>query len=324
MKKLLAVLLCLTFLTGCSRRPTRFSAVYTDVFDTVTEFTAYCQSSEEFEKYSGQLHGELLRLHGIFDIYSYCDGINNARSLNEAGEPIVIPAELMEVIASGLSWYDETGGKLDLALGSVLRLWEDCREKGVLPDDSELKARAEHISPENIVIEGETCYLSDPETSLDFGALAKGYAAEKCAEMLEGAGLSDFAISCGGNVVTRGKKPSGSWEIAVEDPNGGFAATVKVSGLAVVTSGDYQRFYEVDGVRYHHIIDPDTLYPASLWRSVTVVSPSSAEADALSTALFCLDLETGRELCKNHGAEAMWIDKDGNVTETDGFGELKK
>lgn len=309
---------------GCSATPKRYSAVYPDVFDTLTEFTAYCSSQEEFDEISGAVHAELFRLHEIFDIYSDY-GFPNAKVLNDsAGSPVEVHDEVIELIESAKTWHEKTSGKLNIALGSVLSVWHDCREREVLPDRETLNYLAEHCDIENILVDGNYVTLLDPEMSLDFGALAKGYAAEKAAEAAVSAGAESFALSVGGNVVTYGKKPSGKWEIGIENPDGGLITTVKVAGECVVTSGDYQRYFEVDGVRYHHIIDPDTLYPAALWRSVTVISNSSAEADALSTALFCMDYEAGAKLAKEYGAEVMWVAADGEITRSEGFKDYER
>ena len=319
----LIILAALTLFSGCNAAPKRFSAVYTDVFDTVTEFTAYCESEEEFESLSEALHAELLRLHGIFDIYDLAEGINNAKSLND-GVKGDYPPELCELVSFGVSMCELSGGQLNIALGSVLSLWSDCREKGVLPDADELLKRAEHCDIEKINLNGGEPSLEDPEMSLDFGALAKGYAAEKATEFLHGLGAERFALSLGGNISVSGEKPDGKWEIGVQSPDGGILTVLKISDLSVVTSGDYQRYYEVDGVRYHHIIDPKTLYPAKLWRSVTVVSKSSKEADALSTALFCLDLDSGKEMLEKFSAEAVWVSYDGEVVRSKGFESYEK
>ena len=323
-ERLLVVVLCLAVFCGCSPTPKRYSAVYPDVFDTLTEFTAYCSSQEEFDRISGEVHAELFRLHEIFDIYNDY-GFPNVKVLNDnAGSPVEVHDEVVELIDSAKVWHEKTSGRLNIALGSVLSLWHECREAEVLPDPDELLRRAEHCDISKIVIDGNNVTLTDPEMSLDFGALAKGYAAQRAAEAAVSAGADSFVLSVGGNVVTRGQKPSGKWEIGIEDPEGGILTTVKVAGECVVTSGDYQRYFEVDGVRYHHIIDPETLYPAALWRSVTVITDESAVADALSTALFCMDFEAGSQLAAEYGAEVMWVSADGTLTRTEGFKDYEK
>ena len=327
MKKIFSIICAaLVLLSGCQPTPKRYSAVYTDVFDTMTEFTAYCGSQEEFDKLSDAAHGELLRLHKIFDIYNPYDGVANTYLLNSAedGTAVEVAPELLELIASAKEWYELTGGRLNAAMGSVLSLWHDCREAGVLPDTDELKRRAGHCDFGDVVIESGTVILNDPELSLDFGAFAKGYAAEKTAQLLEDMGCENFVLSVGGNVVTRGEKDTGKWQIGVENPDGGILTAVKISDAAIVTSGDYQRYFEADGVRYHHIIDPETLYPASLWRSVTIICGDSGTADALSTALFCMPLEEGKALLERFGAEALWVDANGGVTRTEGFNSYEE
>ena len=324
MKKLLCVAAALLMLTGCEAYPKRFSATYTDVFDTVTEFTAYCGDEEEFEVLSEAVHGELKRLHEIFDIYNSYEGLDNAKTLNDAaGNSVALPEELVGLIDSGIKWHTLSGGRLNIAFGSVLSEWHRCREEGVLPDPELLKELADHCDISLVETDGNSAALGDPAMSLDFGAMAKGYAAQKAAELAESLGGKSFALSVGGNIVTRGEKPSGKWEIGIQDPDGGILTTVKVAGEAVVTSGDYQRYYEVGGVRYHHIIDPNTLYPASLWRSVTVIAENSADADALSTALFLMPLDEGRALAEKFGAEALWVSPDGTVTRTEGFSDYE-
>ncbi len=321
MKRLIAVLAAAVIFAGCAARPERYGAVYTDLFDTVTEFTAYCSSREEFDRLSGICYGELKRLHEIFDIYSESETYG-AASLN-AGKEGDCPAELYELTEQGINWHSLTGGRLNIALGSVLSLWHDCREKGILPDPDELRSRAGHCDIGKIKLEGGRVRLEDPEMSLDFGAVAKGYSAQKTAELLINSGAESFALNVGGNVITYGEKPSGKWEIGIESPDGGIFTTVKVAGECVVTSGDYQRWYEVDGVRYHHIIDTETLYPAALWRSVTVITDDSAEADALSTALFCMPYDDGRALAEKFGAEVLWISPDGEAKRTEGFSDYE-
>ena len=184
---------------------------------------------------------------------------------------------------------------------------------------SELEQAADHIRFDEIVIDADasTVFIQDAEMSLDVGAVAKGWATQRVAEKAP-AGL---LISVGGNVCATGpKQGEHPWVIGIQNPDGGdYLHTIYVTGGCVVTSGDYQRTYTVDGEKYHHIIDPDTRMPAAYWRSVSIVCADSALADALSTALFLLPLEEGKALAARCGAEALWIDKEGNEFMTSGF-----
>lgn len=326
MKRVLSLCLCVLITVlcfcSCSGEKTKYNAVYTDVFDTVTEFTAYCYSEEEFNKAAEAMHAELLRLHKLFDIYNTYDGVKNVRTLQDnPGAGLRGVPELGALVGLGKEYYSLSGGKLNIALGTVLHIWHEYREKGTgVPSAAELRKAAEHTdiskvsaSPDGIVA------IFDPELKLDLGSIAKGYASGLAAKVIKDLGVTDFALNIGGNVVTSGEKPNGKWVIGVQDPDEGIFAKVKVSGESVVTSGDYQRFYEYEGVKYHHIIDPETLFPADRYRSVTVICEDPAEADALSTALFLMPLEEGRALAKSRGAEALWIMPDKSSVRTDGF-----
>ena len=227
--------------------------------------------------------------------------------------------------------FGTTGGKVNVAMGSVLKLWHDARSDGIndpvnakLPDRSALESAAEHTDLDAVVIDdaASTVFITDPRLRLDVGAIAKGWAVQQVAEKMP-AGL---LISVGGNVCATGPKDeSGTpWVVGVQDPAGGdsYLHTLYVTKGSVVTSGDYQRTYMVDGKLYHHIIDPVTLYPSEYWRSVTVVCDHSGWADALSTALFLLPLEEGQELLAQFDAKAMWVNADGEIFYSPGFQEM--
>ena len=190
-----------------------------------------------------------------------------------------------------------------------------------------LRAAAEHTDPEAVVIDEErsTVYLADPAMSLDVGAIAKGYAAQRVCDSARARGVESLLLSVGGNVCAIGSRLGADdpWPVGVENPfpgEGGYLHTLRIAGQNLVTSGSYQRYYTVDGRDYHHIIDPDTLMPADDFASVTVLADDSGKADALSTALFNLPYEAGKELAESlEGVEAFWVEPDGTEHCTDGF-----
>lgn len=333
MKKALSAVLLIAFLIGlcsCAKTEKRYTATSFEYFDTVTNIVGYAASEEEFDNTKNYIFSELEKYHRLYDIYNSYDGIANIKTINESRSPVKVDGDIINLIEYGKNIYSLTDGKTNIAMGAVLSIWHDCREDGTrLPERKELLYASEHCNPDDIVIDkaSGTVFLSDEEMSIDVGALAKGYAAEMIAESLREKGISGYLISIGGNVCAVGAKPDGKqWTVGIEDPFGdGFCETVGVCDVSVVTSGSYQRYFELDGVRYHHIIDPDTLFPENRFVSVTVISGNSALADALSTALFNMNIEQGKALVASlEDTHAMWLTADGEKLCSDGFKEFIK
>ena len=308
MKKLLAVLTLACLLTGCAAgaaggKPTVYESTYLTLFDTVTVIRGRAESQAAFTETAQGIHDTLLRHHQLFDIYNDYEGMNNLKTVNDqAGvAPVEVDGDIIRLLRECREFYDATGGKVNVAMGGVLALWHDARTAGLddpanaaLPDRAALENAAAHMDFDAVVIDEDasTVFISDPETRLDVGAVAKGWSAQRAAENAP----EGLLISVGGNIC--------------------------VTGGSVVTSGDYQRTYLVDGEYYHHIIDPETLMPSRYWRSVTVVCADSGIADALSTALFLLPQDEGQSLLTRYNAEAMWLDADGGEFFSQGFREL--
>ena len=328
---LLCVLLLLNPLSGCSGFK-RYSVTYADVFDTVTTFTAYSRSRDEFDALAEKLHQQLMEDHRRFDIYHEYPGMVNLCTVNRmAADGVAVDAELMELLCFGKEMYTLSGGKLNIALGAVLALWQDARENAAddpasaaPPEADSLRAAAEHCDITCLDLNRETGTVSflDPSLRLDVGAIAKGWAQARAKEILEASGISAWLLNMGGSVCCGGTKPDGSpWTIGLEDPldKGAPMRTFLLTDRCAVTSGVDQRYYLVGDTRYHHLIDPDTSYPGTLYTQVTVLLPDPALADALSTALFLLDPAQGTALASELGAEAFWIMPDGSTAKTDGF-----
>ena len=357
---LLAAALSLSLLAGCGSTsgstassaadgPQRYSTVFYDVFDTVTQVIAYCDSEEEFTAQMDALHADLVEYNQLYDIYNDYDGVTNIKTINDnAGiAPVTVDDKILGMLELAQTMYDTTGGKLNIALGSVLNIWHNYREAALaddndsnnqLPTQEELDAAAQHCDIANLIIDedAKTVYLADPAMSLDVGSVGKGYAVEQAAQAAEARGLTSALISVGGNLRAIGTKPDGSqWVGGVENPwnssevyttGSSTVAAVKMSDLSLVTSGDYQRYYVVDGKRYHHLIDPDTLFPAAYFNGVTVLCSDSGLADCLTTGLFCQPLEDGMKIVESlDGVEAMWCTPDQQVITSSGWdSHLKK
>ena len=339
MKRIFALVLVLLLLAGCAapapeaNTTQQYTATFLTLFDTVTTIIGRAESEEAFKETSQTIHDDLLRYHELFDIYNDYDGINNIKTINDnAGiAPVKVDKAIIDLLLDCKEYYDLTGGKVNAAMGSVLRLWHDARNDGIndpqnasLPDMEALQEASRHTGFENVVIDeaASTVYLSDPEASLDVGAIAKGWATQRAAENAP----AGMLISVGGNVCATGPKLTDGtpWVIGIQDPDQADKNlhTVFITKDSVVTSGDYQRTFWVDGKAYHHIIDPETLMPATYWRSVSIICPDSGLADALSTALFLMGREEGEALAKECGAEVLWVDISGQEYMTPGFEEI--
>ena len=191
----------------------------------------------------------------------------------------------------------------------------------------DLQAAAEHCNIDDIVIDEEksTVFLADPKMSIDVGAVAKGYAVERIAQELIAKGVNNYTLNIGGNIRTIGAKADGKgWVAGIQNPDifseDKYLLKVAVADTALVTSGTYQRYYYVGDVKYHHIIDPETLMPKNNFDSVSIITPDSGVADALSTACFNLSLEAGQALIASlENTEAMWVLADGTEVYSEGF-----
>lgn len=339
MKRIFICLLALCLLLcGCSAEQparTQYTATFLDLFDTVTSVVGFGETEEAFQAQAQAVHDDLLFYHRLFDIYNDYDGINNLKTINDqAGiAPVSVDPAIIRLLTDCRQYYDLTGGKVNAAMGSVLQLWHDARNDGIrdpanakLPERSALAAAAQHMDFDSIVIDeaAGTVFITDPLVQLDVGAIAKGWATQKAAD----AAPEGMLISVGGNVCATGPKDDQgtAWVIGIQNPDGSGSNvhTIYVKSGCVVTSGDYQRTYRVDGKQYHHIIDPETGMPSAYWRSVTVVAEDSALADALSTALFLLPLEEGQALAERCGVQAFWIDANAQEFMTPGFREMIK
>ena len=348
-----AVLALCLLLSGCAATgttsPQRYSVTWWDVFDTVTVISGYADSEADWNTQMAALHADLLRYNQLYDIYNHYDGMTNLADVNAgaAAAPVTVGDEIMNLLTFAQEMYQATDGACNAAAGAVLRYWHDARTAAgdgaevsadILPKTADLQAAAAHCNMDDLILNQNTgtVYFADPELQLDVGSIGKGYAVEQCAQAAEARGLTSALLNVGGNVRAIGTKPDGTqWTGGVENPwnasevyttDSLFGAAINMSDMALVTSGDYQRYFVVDGKRYHHIIDPDTLWPAAYYNGVTVLCPDSGMADCLTTALFCMPLEEGQKLVESlDGVEAMWCTPDKQATTSSGWdSHLKK
>lgn len=311
MKKLLVIILLSLTICGCSNTNELTQYKETTInagFDTIFTLVAYTSSQEEFDGYFTSMRDNLYHYHELFDKYDDYDGINNIKTINDnAGvSPVVVDQVIIDMLLMAKEYYTLTDGYFDVTIGAVLEKWHYCRDQaetngyGCVPTTEELQSADEHTGWDLIQIDtiNNTVYITDPLASLDVGGIAKGYAVELVAQKLESDGLTYGAINGGGNVRTINSKPDGSaFTVGITNPDNRGGDSIDIlsfdTSYAFVTSGDYERYYiDEYGNRYHHIIDPFTLYPSKSARSVTIIYPNSAIADILSTACFVMDYQT--------------------------------
>ena len=347
MKKLISLFcLCillgqLVFLTGCPKTAQTAEnkpkgMVYFTYFDTVSYIYSYANDTQEqFEANCSAVSGILGDYHNLFDIYYEYSGINNLCTINKnaGGDPLPVDERLIEFLLYAKELYTLTSGEMNVMMGAVLRPWHDCRtsasedpKNATIPDIDDLMERSTHtdINSLEIDIDNKTVRITDPKASIDVGALGKGYATEMAAKYLKDKGISGYVLNIGGNIRIIGTKNDGSgWMTGIKDPNdpdNAYASYTELANTSCVTSGIYERYFTVNGVQYHHIIDKDTLMPSEHFSSVTILTEHSGLADALSTALFCMSYEDGARLVESiEGVEVLWIFNDGTQKHTSGY-----
>ncbi len=339
-RRVTALVLCIAALLlsfcGC-KKTEKFSGSFLDTFDTVITLSGYAHDATEFNEYAAACHASFKHYHELFDIYNTYPGINNIKTINDnAGvEPVKVDGEIIKLLQSAVDYYRQTNGKTNIAMGSLLSVWHNYRERALadpasaaVPSKAILTAASGSMDINDIVIDADksTVFITDSGLKIDVGAIAKGYACQRVADELKNMGFENFVINAGGNVYAAGKPDESGvdkWSVGVKNPDtSGMASTVdslSVRDAAVVTAGGYQRYYTVEGKDYCHIIDPDTLMPGDKYMSVTVIAPDSALADYMATTLYLTDYEEGVILCRRMGVDALWITDSGNMLFTDGY-----
>lgn len=332
------ILLLLNTAACGSAEKMRYEGEFLELFDTVTRIIGYAESKEEFSEYVQLIHDELEVYHELYDIYNNYEGVNNIKTINDnAGiGPVKVDRRIIDLLLFSREIHAMSDGKMNVAMGAVLKIWHEYRESGI--DDPEhaetppmelLLAASEHIDITGMVIDEEnnTVYLKDPKMSLDVGGIAKGYAVEQVSRYIMEQGFTDGLISVGGNVRSFGYKGKNQelWSIGVQNPERGGPdlITVYITDRSLVTSGDYIRYYTVNGKRYHHIIDPETLMPSEYFTAVTIICEDSGMADALSTMIFNMPFKQGMEYIEGlENTEAVFVLSDGTIKYSSGFQAL--
>jgi thiamine biosynthesis lipoprotein len=297
-----------------STQPTELRTFSTFLFDTYIEIKAACDQA-----LLDELNERLIFFEETFSRTR--EGSDISRINAAGGAPVEVHEETATLISQSLVFSELSGGLFDISIGAVSGLWDFT--EGVVPDAAVLAEAVTHVDYRGIDVSGTTVTLADPAARLDLGGIAKGYAADEMARLLREADCESALINLGGNVYALGLKPDGSsWSVGIQDPQqprGALKAVAAARDLSVVTSGPYERGFEVDGVSYHHILDPRTGYPVQTdLASATIFSELSLEGDALTTCCFLLGQTAALELLRaRSGVDALLVDLAGEVLMTD-------
>lgn len=315
----------------------KYDYSFYQTFDTSITYIAYKSNKTEFDEESRFVEEEFTRLHKLYDNFHSYEDLVSVKEVNDmAGKgPVKVDKDLFNLVKFSIDNYEKTLGKVNIAMGRTIKLWTDARNENqdsgssevempenddkdiVLPSPEAIKDSGEHMDIKDIVLDekNQTIEIKDPDMLIDLGAVGKGYATEIVAQKLIDRGVKYATINAGGNVRSIGTPGDGrtKWGVGIQNPEAkskDFLEVLFTGPVSVVTSGDYQRYFEKDGVRYHHIIDPKTLYPGGDYNSVSILTENSGLADYLSTAMFLSTKEEAEEILENYPeVGVLWYSK---------------
>lgn len=324
----LAVLMTITLLVGCSKSkvPTEPISKTALVLGTVCTIKLYDSDDTAI------IDKAIARLSELEDILSINKTGTELDKVNEMSgiEPVKVSADTLNVVKKGLEYSALSNGTMDITVGPLVKLWGIGTEWAAVPSQEDIDTAKNLINYKDVVIDeaNSTIYLKNPGMIIDLGAIAKGYAADEVIKLLTDNGVKSAIVNLGGNIFVLGKKVDGSdWTVGIQNPENDGEPTIgsiTVDNKSIVTSGVYERYFEEDGKKYHHILSPETGFPyENDILGVSIISNASIDGDSLSTTLFALGVEEGLKLIESiDGVEAIFVTKDHKLHMTKGFEEI--
>jgi thiamine biosynthesis lipoprotein len=329
----LLVLMCLlsAAVSGCLGNKTGgFESVESTehLLGTIITIKVYVKDIEKGKKAVDMAFDRIRQIENLMSVNipdSEVSRINEKSGI----EAVKVSSDTMAVVKKGIYYGRLSGGLFDITIGPLVKLWGIGTDSSTVPGQQELQKAIALVDYRKVIIDdaSDSIMLPVKGMMIDLGGIAKGYAADQVKELLIAEGIGHAVINLGGNVLTVGDRYDGNaWNIGIQDPyapTGGTMGVARIKDMTVVSSGDYERYFEQDGKRYHHIINPRTGYPEqNNLKGVTVITGSSFDADALSTTLFLLGPEKGIELIEQlENAEAIMIGRDREVIVSSGLGD---
>ena len=332
-KMLTFILLTALLLSGCQKNSNTEATPITKIkpisktnffLGTVVEISMYNQLDEAIIDKAFDRISEIERKMTINNAEtSEIIALNNASGKNE----VKLSSDTFYVMEKGKQYSEMANGKFDITIGPIVKLWNIGTEYAAVPKKSKLEEAVRLVDYKNLTLskENQSAMLKEAGMKVDLGAIAKGYAADEAARILKENGVENAIVNLGGNVMTVGGSTSGSpWKIGIQDPfnpRGDILGVVSIKNQTVVTSGTYERYFEENGKKYHHILNPYTGYPIeNNLHSVSIITDKSIDGDGLSTTTLLIGLEEGMELIESlEQVDAIFITSDKKVYVSSGL-----
>lgn len=324
-KLLLSLLLFLSIMLS-SCLPTKLSSYKKSkaLLDTFVTITVVAESKDTADKAIENAFDVIEEFGNLINFYSDKSELS-AINRNAGIREVRVSPETLDIIEKALYVSEKSGGAFDPTIGPEIKLWDFLNK--IKPSDVEIQKKLPLVNYKNIVIDRDksTVLLKKKDMLLDLGGIAKGYAADLAVQSLKQKGISAGLVAVAGDIKSFGLKPDKKpWVVGIKNPrqknnDDEVFATINLSGMAISSSGDYERYFIINGQRFHHLLIPKTAYPASTCQSVSVIAEQGAMTDAFSTALFILGPEKGLGLAKEMGMDAMIIDSKGAIHTTPGL-----
>ena len=323
----LGILLIFSLLifSGCSKEEEKKEPLSRNelLMGTVITVTMYDSTDESILDDVFNKIKELEATLSINENGTLVDKINESAGI----EPVKVDDDTYEVIKKGLEYSKISNGLFDITIGPLVKLWSIGLPEQKLPTQEEIASKLPLINYNDLVLDDaeKTVYLKRPQMIIDLGGIAKGFTADIISEMLTEKGVKSAIIDLGGNIFAHGNKNEKDfWKIGIQNPlseRGGIIGTIKVQNKSVVTSGIYERYFEENGVKYHHILSPKTGYPyENNIAGITIISDKSTDGDALSTSVFAMGVEDGLNFVNSRdGIDAIFVTKDNKIYLSEGI-----
>ena len=318
----LSVVILLTTGASCRFFQPRMFSQSRFLLDTVIDITVVSRSPKEATAAIDAAYAEIKRIEALLSKYvpeSQVSAINRQAGESETTQ---VDAEVTVIVQRALDYTERTSGMFNMAIGAIIDLWGIGTEHEGVPDTGELSQSLQLIDPRDVTIEGQTVHLTQAGMLIDLGGIAKGYGIDQALAIIQAHGIQHVLVNAGGDIRSTGAKPDGTpWRIGIQHPReNGLLGVVELRDAAITTSGDYERFFVHDDVRYHHLFDPRTGMPARGCQSVTILTNTAEAADVYSTAVFIMGPEQGLAFVEDHAElEGMIVRADGSIATSSGF-----